>query len=135
MPVRGIQVVYYSELPEIPKTTKSGQYFEFEQIANGVDGYFDGNSDTDDENFDGSEVGDIDLFSRRNLFSVVEISVLFHDVLQHASFAFDMSSVRRFRRSSKSPPEIYPRKRLGNGRTMHRIDVRALKTFLGIVIL
>ncbi|VDM14156.1 unnamed protein product, partial [Wuchereria bancrofti] len=79
------------ELPEIPKITTNGQYFEFEQIANGVDGYFDGNSDTDDENFGGFEDN---------------------------SFTFGMCRVRRFRRSSKSPPEIYPRKRLGNGRTM-----------------
>lgn len=52
------QLLYYSELPEIPKTTTNGQYFEFEQIANGIDGYFDENSDTDDENFGGNEVGD-----------------------------------------------------------------------------
>ncbi|VIO87963.1 Uncharacterized protein BM_BM8565 [Brugia malayi] len=83
------------ELPEIPKITTSGQYFEFEQIANGVDGYFDENSDTDDENF-----GDI----------------------EDNSFTFDMCRVRRFRRPSKSPPEIYPRKRLGSGRTMQSID-------------
>ncbi|EFO19772.2 hypothetical protein LOAG_08720 [Loa loa] len=82
------------ELPEIPKTATSGQYFEFEQIANGIDGYFDENSDTDDENFGG---------------------------IEDDSFTFNMCRVRRFR--SKSPPEIYPRKRLGNGRTMHRIDV------------
>ncbi|KAL3983269.1 hypothetical protein ACH3XW_50495 [Acanthocheilonema viteae] len=83
------------ELPEIPKTTTNGQYFEFERIANGIDGYFDENSDTDDENF-GSNEDD--------------------------SFTFDMCRVRRFRRSSKSPPEIYSHKRLGNGRTMHRLD-------------
>ncbi|KAK6111649.1 hypothetical protein QQG55_44475 [Brugia pahangi] len=83
------------ELPEIPKITTSGQYFEFEQIANGVDGYFDENSDTDDENFGG---------------------------IEDNSFTFDMCRVRRFRRPSKSPPEIYPRKRLGSGRTMQNID-------------
>ncbi|VDO16571.1 unnamed protein product [Brugia timori] len=33
-----------------------------------------------------------------------------------------MCRVRRFRRPSKSPPEIYPRKRLGSGRTMQSID-------------
>lgn len=52
------QLIYYSELPEIPKTTTSGQYFEFEQIANGIDGYFDENSDTEDESFGDNEVGD-----------------------------------------------------------------------------
>uniref|UniRef100_A0A8R1XX93 Uncharacterized protein n=1 Tax=Onchocerca volvulus TaxID=6282 RepID=A0A8R1XX93_ONCVO len=83
------------ELPEIPKTTTSGQYFEFEQIANGIDGYFDENSDTEDENFGDNE---------------------------DDSFVFDICRVRRFRRSSKSPPEIHSCKRLGNGRTMHHID-------------
>ncbi|KAM3725057.1 DNA polymerase II subunit [Dirofilaria immitis] len=83
------------ELPEIPKTTNSGQYFEFEQIANGIDGYFDENSDTDDENFGGNE---------------------------DDSFIFNMCRIRRFQRSSKSPPEIHPCKRLGNGRTTHHID-------------
>lgn len=58
MKIREEQFVYYSELPEISKTTKKGRYFEFEQIANGIDGYFDENSDTDDENFGGNEVGD-----------------------------------------------------------------------------
>lgn len=64
------QLFCYSELPEIPKTTTSRQYFEFEQIANGIDGYFDENSDTDDENFGGNEVGDLDLPSG-STFSVL----------------------------------------------------------------
>ncbi|VDK82173.1 unnamed protein product [Litomosoides sigmodontis] len=83
------------ELPEIPKTTTNGQYFEFEQIANGIDGYFDKNSDTDDENFGDNE---------------------------DDSFTLDICSVRRLRRSSKSPPEISSRRRLGNARMTHRID-------------
>uniref|UniRef100_A0A915Q660 Uncharacterized protein n=1 Tax=Setaria digitata TaxID=48799 RepID=A0A915Q660_9BILA len=88
------------ELPEIPKTATSGQYFEFEQIANGVDGYFDGNSDTDDESFGDNE---------------------------DDSFTFNMCRIRRFRRSSESPPEICPRRRLENGITMQCTDADEIR--------
>ncbi|VDN22690.1 unnamed protein product [Gongylonema pulchrum] len=87
-----INILYcYSELPDLPKITTSGQYFEFEQIVNGADGNFDGNSDSDSEGF-GEHEDD--------------------------SFSFNMCRVRRLRRMSNSPPKIYSRVMRDNGQAV-----------------
>lgn len=38
-------------LPDVPKFVTAGQYYEFERVANGADGYFEESSDVEDDDF------------------------------------------------------------------------------------
>ncbi|VDM26407.1 unnamed protein product [Toxocara canis] len=68
--------MHRANLPSITKKEISnGQYFEFEKVANGLDGYFDGSSESEDE------LG----------------------ANEDNSFNFEMCRVRRTRRPRNSP--------------------------------
>lgn len=57
--------IYFSILPDLPKFATTGQYYEFERVANGLDDYFEVGSDIEDDDFGENEVNTEKVFSNR----------------------------------------------------------------------